>query len=126
MGYYTKHRIRIINEYNTEENLEELKDYIEKISGYSFSLSGGVIYDDGIKWYDCKDNMHAVSRFLPDYEIQVKGKGENGEVWEIICKDGDYYDKSYTTFTDSESESEYESNSEEEIYIEINKQKYKE
>ena len=123
MGYYTKHRIRIINEYNTEENLEELKEYIEKISGYSFDISGEVIYDDGIKWYECKNNMCAVSRFLPDYEIQVKGKGENGEVWEIICKDGDYYDNGYATFSDNESESE--SDSDEEIYIEINKQKFK-
>ena len=120
MGYYTKHRIRIINEYNTEENLEELKKIIEKISGYTFYLSDGVIYDDEHKWYECKSNMVAVSIFFPDYEIQVKGKGEEGEVWESIFKDGDYYDNDYCSFTDSESESE------EEIYIQINKQKYKE
>ena len=122
MGYYTKHRIRIINEYNTEENLEELKEFIEKISGYSFYMSEGVIYDEGIKWYECKNNMAAVSRFLPDYKIQVKGKGEEGEVWESIFQDGDYYDNDYCFFTDNESESE----SEEKIYIQINKQKYRE
>ena len=45
MGYYTLHRIRIINQYNTEENLEILLDYIEKISGYSFHISDSVIKD---------------------------------------------------------------------------------
>ena len=119
MGYYTYHRIRIINEYNTEENLEELKEYIEKISGYHFNISESVIYDNGYKWYECENNMIAVSKFLPDFEIQVKGKGEEGEIWEIIFKDGEYYYNSNTSFSDNESDSE------EEIYIEINKQKYK-
>ena len=118
MGYYTYHRIRIINEYNTKENLEELKEYIEKISGYYFDISGSVIYDDAHKWYNCQNNMKAVSQFFPKYEIQVKGKGEEGEIWEIIFKDGEYYYNSNTSFSDNESDSE------EEIYIEINKQKY--
>ena len=119
MGYITYHRIRILNEYNTEENLEELKEYIEKISGYSFNISESIIYDDGYKWYECKNNMIAVSKFLPDFEIQVKGKGEEGEIWEIIFKDGDYNYYYNNSFTDDN-----ESDSEEEIYIEINKQKY--
>ena len=106
MGYYTVHRIRIINEYNIEENLEELKEYIEKISGYSFDISGSVIYDDGSKWYNYNDNMRAVSKFFPGYEIQVKGKGEEGEVWEIIFKDGNYHYNDYTSFSDNESDSE--------------------
>ena len=34
MGYYTMHRIKIINEYNTKENLEKLVELIEKVSEY--------------------------------------------------------------------------------------------
>ena len=88
----------------------------EKISGYSFDISGSAIYDDGYKWYECKNNMEAVSKFLPDYKIQVKGKGEEGEIWEIIFKDGDYHYNNNNSFSDNESDSE------EEIYIELNKQ----
>ncbi len=70
----------------------------EKISGYSFDISGSAIYDDGYKWYECKNNMEAVSKFLPDDKIQVKGKGEEGEIWEIIFKDGDYHYNKNTSF----------------------------
>ena len=120
MGYITYHRIRIINEYNTTENLEELKEYIEKISGYYLHIDGSVIYDNGYKWYECENNMIAVSKFFPDYEIQVKGKGEEGEIWECIFHDGDCDYNDPSSFTDNDSDSD----SEDEIYIEINKQKY--
>ena len=144
MGYYTLHRIRIINEYNTKKNLEKLNEYIKKISGYSFYISGSVLkdysneeYDEGSKWYDCEKNMKAVSRFFPGFEIQVRGKGEEGEIWEMTFKDGFSYDNDDPSIfsepdpgfvPDSNSGSDYDSNSysdsEEEIYIEINKQKY--
>ena len=88
MGYYTLYRIRIINEYSPKENLEELKGYIEKISGYTFDMSGSVIYSEKIKWYSSKYHMNLVSLFFPEYEIQLKGKGEEGEVWEVIFKMG--------------------------------------
>ena len=119
MGYYTYHRIRILNEYNTKENLEKLKEYIEKLSGYSFEISGSVIYGGSIKWYECRYQMEMISQFFPEYEIQVKGKGEDGVIWEIIYKDMKHYFKENPIFSDGESDSE-----EEEIYIEINKQKY--
>ena len=122
MGYYTLFRIRIINKYNTKENLEELKGYIEKISGYTFDISGSVIYSNEIKWYSSKYHMKLVSQFFPEYEIQLKGKGEEGEVWEVIFKDGEYNINDNPIFYDDESESD----NDEEIYIEINKQKYKE
>ena len=103
--------------------MEILLDYIEKISGYSFHIFDSVIkdyydeeYDEGHKWYDCQDNMEAVSKFFPQFEIQVKGKGECGEIWEMIFKNGNSYSNEPSNFSESDSE--------EEIYIEINKQKY--
>ena len=142
MGYYTLHRIRIINAYNTEENLTKLMECIEKISGLSFQKYGSVLkdYKDeeidlGYSWYECENNMIAVSKFLPELEIQVKGKGEEGEIWEMIFKDGYSYSNDPSIFSDPDSgfvsdpDLDYSSNSysdsEEEIYIEINKQKYK-
>ena len=60
--------------------------------------------------------MEAVSRFLPNFEIQVRGKGERGEIWEKIFENGNTYSNEPSCFSESDSE--------EEIYIEINKQKY--
>ena len=149
MGYYTLHRIRIINKYNTKKNFEILGEYIRKISGYIFHIYGSVLKDysdkesdEGNKWYDYEDDMKEVSRLFPHFEIQLKGKGEEGEICEKIYKDGYSYFNNPSVFSDpdpgfvsdskngseyeSKSGSEYDSNSdsEEEIFIEINKQKY--
>ena len=138
MGYYTLHRIRIINGYNTEENLIKLMECIEKISGLSFEKSGSILkdYNDenndlGYSWYECENNMIAVSKFLPDLEIQVKGKGEEGEIWEMIFQDGYFHSNDDPSiFSDpdtgfaSDHDYDYSSDSEE-IFVEINKQKYK-
>ena len=108
MGYYTIHKIKIINQYNTKENLEKLLDIIKKISGYGcFDIIGSTITDarnDGHKWYECIHDMEAVSRFLPEFEIRVKGKGEEGETWEYEFKNGDGYRNDSTYFSDPEDE----------------------
>ena len=95
MGYYTLHRIRIINEYNTKNNLEKLKEHIQKISGYNFYLSGSVLkdyhnkeFDDGTKWYQCENNMKAVSRYVPDFEIQVREKEKKEKFGKWFLKMG--------------------------------------
>ena len=95
MGYYTIHIIKIVNKYNTRENLEKLLDIILKISGYSaFDIVGSSITDfrnDGHKWYERDHDMLAVSRFLPKLKISVKGQGEHGETWEYAYKNGESY-----------------------------------
>ena len=59
MGYYTLHRIRIINEYNTKNNLEIIRKTIKNFSRYEFNIIGSTICDDswnegyGAKWYSC-------------------------------------------------------------------------
>ena len=121
MGYYTKHRIRIINEHNTEENLEKLAKYLMQISGYCFCLYDSELRsysedegDYGIKWYNCQQDMEHVSRYFPDFEIEVKGKGEDNAIWVMVVQDGDSYTNEADSFSDSE----------EEIYIKVKKQKY--
>ena len=112
----------------------------------TFYISGSVLkdysneeYDEGSKWYEYENDMREVSRHFPDFEIQVKGKGEEGEIWERIFKDGFSYfnDDNPSIFSDpdtgffsdfnsgSDNEPNSDSDSEEEIFIEINKQKYK-
>ena len=146
MGYYTLHRIRIINKFNTKKNLEKLQEYLNKMRASTFYISGSVLkdysneeYDEGSKWYEYENDMREVSRHFPDFEIQVKGKGEEGEIWERIFKDGFSYfnDDNPSIFSDpdngffsdfnsgSDNEPNSDSDSEEEIFIEINKQKYK-
>ena len=123
MGYYTLHRIKIINEYNSKENLEKLEEIMEKITEYTFYLSDDDLvltdYNEdnriGTKWYECEKEMRAVSRFLPEFLIQVKGKGQNGEIWIFQFQDGAQYEEEFDLFTDSEKENEEEDEEEEEI-----------
>ena len=113
MGYYTMHRIKIINEYNTKENLEKLVELIEKVSEYKgfFNILDSVItdyipgniFDFGTKWYDCEKDMRIVSRFAPEFLIQVKGKGENDEIWAYTFQNGEQYEEDCSYFTDDEN-----------------------
>ena len=94
MGYYTRHIIRIINEYDSKRNLAILLKKIKEISDYGFTIEGDKITDftwndlSGAKWYSCRSDMRVVSRDLPELVIQVKGKGEEGKVWEYIYENG--------------------------------------
>ena len=87
-------RLRIINEYNSKRNLAILLKKIKEISDYDFAIVGDKITDitwntpSGAKWYSCRNDMRVVSRVLPELVIQVKGKGEEGEVWEYIYENG--------------------------------------
>ena len=114
MGYYTLHKISIINEYNTERNLEILSNKILEISGYGFGIVGSVIYDSsynsgyGSKWYNCRADMRLVSEELPELEIRVVGKGEEGEVWEYIYENGYEYGGDCSSFSDVDEEPHFE------------------
>ena len=104
MGYLTLHAIRIINKYNTRNNLKKLKRVIEIMSDYSFDIKGSILTDyictdgDGYKWYDCNCDMPKISRLLPKLEIQICGKGEDeGDEWSFIFENGNRY-KSFQMF----------------------------
>ena len=80
MGYYTIHVIRILNKYNTQNNLLKLCEVTEKISHHYFDISGSWMIDkneEGYKWYSCYSDMICVSKKLPEFEIKICGKGEN-------------------------------------------------
>ena len=118
MGYYTLHKIRIINEYNTKKNLIILLKKIDEISGYGFEIVGSTIFDSnsnggsGSKWYHCRGDMIKVSEELPELEIQVIGKDEEGEIWEYIYKNGFEHRGDSRYFSDVDEESNFEEENE--------------
>ena len=132
MGYFTKHKIRIINEYNTKRNLKLLLKRLIEITNYTFIISGNTIHDihsclnfgNGCKWYDCRRDMELISMEFPQFEIQIKGLGEEGEIWEEIYHNGDVEYIDCDEFSDIESDIEEESENSEEI-IDIKKKWYK-
>ena len=114
MGYRTIHAIRIINKYNTRNNLKKLKRVIEIMSDYSFDIKGSILTDyictdgDGFKWYDCNCDMPKISRLLPKLEIQICGKGEDeGDEWSYIFKNGNRYKSSEMFIYDFEYDSDF-------------------
>ena len=111
MGYYTMHKIRIINEYNTPRNLELLKVITERVSEYHLEIEDGAIIDYasnayGTKWYGCLREMRLVSTVFPEFLIQFKGKGEEHEIWEFRIQNGISTSVDCTSFSDDEDEEE--------------------
>ena len=119
MGYYTLHKIRIINQYNTKKNLDILLEKISEIANYDFIIVGNVIidtnYNDGYgsKWYDFRRDMFKISEELPELEIKVNGKGEDeGDIREYIYKDGEEWGGYCDSFSDIDEEPHFEEENE--------------
>ena len=119
MGYYTLHKIRIINQYNTKKNLDILLEKISEIANYDFIIVGNVIIDTnynggcGSKWYDFRRDMFKISEELPELEIKVNGKGEDeGDIWEYIYKDGEEWGGYCDSFSDIDEEPHFEEENE--------------
>ena len=108
MGYYTIHVIRIINKYNTESNLEKLWEALINISGYTFRKYGSALRDTnqfGSKWYECESDMTKISKLFPKFEIEIQGKGEEGDEWKLIY--GDCWDSISNTFSEPDNNSDF-------------------
>ena len=111
MGYYTLHKIRIINNrYNNLRNLERLLKVIEEVSKYEYRIeSESYIIDDeyndghGSKWYSFDEDIYIISKKLPKLKILVEALEENGTTWEIIMKNG-YRHYNYDSEDDSEDD----------------------
>lgn len=98
MGYYTLHRLEII------EGNDHITDYekeIGELSDYRTST-----FKDSIKWYDHKEHMLSYSKFHPKTLFKLFGEGEeSGDLWQEYYLNGkmqrivgriifDEYDKS--------------------------------
>ena len=97
MGFPTLHEIRIINKYNTRRNLEILNHVIKKVSGHHFDIIGSALTNynkGGFEWCNVTDDMMKVSKLLPQFQIQIQRKEENGVIWNYIYKNKDavYFD----------------------------------
>ena len=78
MGYYTRHKLEILE---GDDFVTDHKDNISKLSGYSDC------FDDDIKWYDHVDNMTTYSKQHPTVVFKLSGEGEeSGDIWtEYYC-----------------------------------------
>ena len=94
MGYYTLHKISIINKYNSEKNLEKLWEVIKNVSEYEFTIVDSYLIDTnwndgcGCKWYNFHSDIYEISEALPKFKILIEAKEENGNTWEICVKGG--------------------------------------
>ena len=119
MGYYTLHKISIINKkHNNLRNLERLLKVIEEVTEYTFRIeSESYIIDDtwncgyGSKWYSFDKDIYVISEKLPKLKILVEAEEENGHTWDVIVKKG--YD-SYNSPSDNEEGEESEEDEENE------------
>ena len=117
MGYYTLHKISIINKYNNIKNLEKLCDVIKNVSGYEFEIFDSYLFDEnwnagyGCKWYNFNNDIFKISEKLPKFKIFVEAKEENGNTWEICVKGG--HEVSYNC-EESNSDENDDSNEDEE------------
>lgn len=74
MGYYTRHDL--------SKNSEEIIQALREQSGYEY-------LDDDIKWYNCREDMKAVSVKFPSDILHVKGEGEeSGDIWQAWYVNG--------------------------------------
>ena len=119
MGYYTLHKISIINKYNSEKNLEKLWEVIKDVSEYEFTIADSYLIDTnwncgcGCKWYTFDSDIYEISEALPKFKILVEAKEENGNTWEVCVKGGHDTNFSYEE-SDSDEDDSNESGEEEE------------
>ena len=120
MGYYTLHKISIINKYNSEKNLEKLWEVIKDVSGYGFTIYDSYLIDDtwnggcGCKWYSFHSEIYKISEALPKFKILVEAKEENGNTWKVCVKGGDDTDFNYEESDSEEDDDDDDSNENEE------------
>ena len=109
MGIYTRHVIRIINEYNTRKNLGLLWKALRKTTNYLFTKVGSAITDaneEGYKWYHFHDDMVEISEKYPKFEISIMGRSEEGKEWSFIYQNGEQF-HSELMFEEPDDESDF-------------------
>ena len=73
MGYYTRHKLEIVE---GDDNLTDYAEQISKISDYADC------FDDEIKWYEREENMIEFSKQHPQTLFKIIGEGEEpGDLW---------------------------------------------
>ena len=124
MGYYTLHKISIINKHNNIRNLERLLKVIEEVTNYDYRIEynnydekESYIIDDewndghGSKWYSFDEDIFVISERLPKLAILIEAREENGYTWEKIVKGG--YSYNYINEDEDNEEDEEDEDNEE-------------
>ncbi len=88
MGYETSYRLHVENPPKgfTKKTLAKI---IRENEGMSYALEEDGSTCQSTKWYDCDDDMLAVSKKYPDVLFVLSGEGEEaGDIWRTYYKDG--------------------------------------
>jgi hypothetical protein len=100
MGYYTDHKISILD---GDVDIDDLAQRLEDMTGYHVEVAhkDAVLLQEA-KWYECEEDMKALSRDNPHIIFLVEGEGEeNGDIWRAFVKDGQWsYQKVQYTWPD--------------------------
>lgn len=80
MGYYTTHKLEIL------ENQDYSVDYEKEISELADYQN---CFDDEIKWYGHEEDMRRYSEKYPNVLFKLYGDGEeNGDLWVEYYRNG--------------------------------------
>ncbi|EKT4500965.1 hypothetical protein JE943_000947 [Flavobacterium psychrophilum] len=80
MGYYTRHKLTIID---GEDNINYEQEIADSTTDYSS------LFDDSIKWYDCEKDMKEYSKNHPNVVFCINGEGEeSGDIWKAYFQNG--------------------------------------
>jgi hypothetical protein len=80
MGYYTYHTFSCDDPENEEKYKEELGEYTKYVDS---------LFQEGVKWYDCDEDMREFSKRYPEVLFIIYGEGEEmGDIWELYTKNG--------------------------------------
>lgn len=100
MGYTTEYKMTVRDVINREQ-FEQINDVLQSKefdliyyaldSGYYSEKDHAAYYYswNRVKWYNCEENIVAISERLPDFTFKVTGYGEDPfDVWDLYCKNG--------------------------------------
>lgn len=100
MGYTTEYKMTVRDVMNREQ-FEQINEVLKSKefdliyyafdSGYYNEREHVAYYYswNPVKWYNCEENIVAISERLPDFTFKVTGDGEDTfDVWDLYCKNG--------------------------------------
>lgn len=93
MGYYTYHKLYVLNDKMQcldDETDEHQVLITRKVLGGDFNDSNSrMLFEDSCKWYECDEDMKKHSLEHPDLLFEIDGVGEeNEDLWINYYKNG--------------------------------------
>ena len=84
MGYYTSHRLTMI-----EGSYDLIEQFVEENEHAKFALCSNGDCSESCKWYSHQEDMKAFSKKHPEAIFELSGEGEeSGDIWKEYYKNG--------------------------------------